>query len=169
MTVYLDALAQSHNNLGELSEARGDLDEALASFDKAGDLRERAALQSTSVAPYRYILTLSSNNVGLIRRRLGRTAEALAAFEQAREIGERLVREIPETAPYRQQLVLSLEKLVEIHESLGHPLDWLRAELAAWSRALTSGPEEGKMVVAALRHWKEDFEVDRLLATSNHP
>ncbi len=39
-------------------------------------------------------------------------------------------------------------------------LDWLNAELAAWSKILESGPPHARPVVAStLKHWKEDSDV----------
>ena len=39
-------------------------------------------------------------------------------------------------------------------------LDWLKAELAAWSKVLESGPPQARPVVAAnLKHWKEDSDL----------
>jgi hypothetical protein len=39
-------------------------------------------------------------------------------------------------------------------------LDWLKAELAAWSKILESGPPQARPVVAStLEHWKEDSDV----------
>ncbi len=39
-------------------------------------------------------------------------------------------------------------------------LDWLNAELAAWSKMLESGPPQAQPVVAStLKHWKEDSDL----------
>ncbi len=39
-------------------------------------------------------------------------------------------------------------------------LDWLNAELAAWSKILESGPPQARPVVAStLKHWKEDSDL----------
>ena len=39
-------------------------------------------------------------------------------------------------------------------------LDWLKAELAAWSKILESGPPQARPVVAStLEHWKEDSDL----------
>ena len=39
-------------------------------------------------------------------------------------------------------------------------LDWLKADLAAWSKILESGPPQARPVVAStLKHWKEDSDL----------
>ena len=39
-------------------------------------------------------------------------------------------------------------------------LDWLEADLAAWSKVLESGPPQARPVVApTLKHWKEDTDL----------
>ena len=39
-------------------------------------------------------------------------------------------------------------------------LDWLKAELAAWSKILESGPPQARPIVASnLEHWKEDSDL----------
>jgi serine/threonine-protein kinase len=39
-------------------------------------------------------------------------------------------------------------------------LDWLKADLAAWSKILESGaPQAGRVVVSTLTHWKEDTDL----------
>jgi eukaryotic-like serine/threonine-protein kinase len=39
-------------------------------------------------------------------------------------------------------------------------LDWLNAELAAWSKILESSPPQARLVVAStLKHWKEDSDL----------
>ncbi|MDE2509276.1 MAG: hypothetical protein KGM43_18905, partial [Planctomycetota bacterium] len=39
-------------------------------------------------------------------------------------------------------------------------LDWLNAELAAWSKILESGPPQARPIAAwSLKHWKEDGDL----------
>lgn len=73
-------LAMSHNKIGEVQQAQGDLAAALASYWASLAMRQRLAQGDPDNADWQRDLTISNGQVALIAARQGNRESALKAF-----------------------------------------------------------------------------------------
>ena len=88
-------LSVLRNRLGDVLEARGELDAALVEYRKALDVRRTLAAIDSSNAQAQRDLSLSHERVGDVLRQQGRLQEALVEFEASLAIARRLAAEEP--------------------------------------------------------------------------
>jgi tetratricopeptide (TPR) repeat protein len=112
-------LADSYSSFASLQRATGKNDEALASYQKAIQIREKLAAQNPSVVDYQDRLASDYNKLALFLRATGRRDEALISYEKAIEIGKRLVTENPTILDYQYNLAGRYHNLGNLQTDFG--------------------------------------------------
>ena len=125
VTRYREALARVAHNLGTIQSEVGRRAEAMASYRRAGEIREALVRDHPDVPLYRHELAGTYNNLGNLLRDAGKPTEARHAFEQAVAVKERLNRYHPDVAEYRSSLAISLANLGFLLAHIGGPTDAL--------------------------------------------
>jgi len=133
-------LAISHNRLGDIARAQGDLVAAGAAFQAALEIREALVAREPSNAEYQRNLSISHDRIGDVAREQGELAAARAAYEAALEVTEALVAGEPSNAEYQFDLSVS-------HEYLGY-VAWAQGDLAAARSNYEAGLEIREALVA---------------------
>jgi serine/threonine-protein kinase len=108
---YRQDLALSHNNLGNLLQARGQFKEAEDAYRQALAILETLARDFPTVPDYRRDLARSHNNLGFLLQARGQFKEAEDAYRQALAIQEKLARDSPYVPEHRRGLALSHNNL----------------------------------------------------------
>jgi len=107
-------LAVSHNKVGDVLRAQGNLAGAL-------EIGERLAAADPGNAGWQRDLAVSHNKVGDVLRAQGDLAGAVEAYEAALEIGERLAAADPGNAGWQRDLWVSHWRIADMMERTGHP------------------------------------------------
>jgi tetratricopeptide (TPR) repeat protein len=97
-------LSVSHDRIGDVQQAQGDLAAALASYQAGLSIRKRLAEADPSHAERQRDLSVSHNKIGLIEAALGHKEEALKRFNQGRAITQRLMSIAPGMAVLKSDL-----------------------------------------------------------------
>ena len=91
-------LSVSHERIGDVQVAQGNLPAALTSFQASLGIRERLAKADPGNAGWQRDLALSFGNVAMIDAQQGAGEKALGAFRQGRDIIAQLGRQSPDNA-----------------------------------------------------------------------
>ena len=95
-------LSVSHNKIGEVQQAQGDLAAALASYQASLAIAERLAKEDPGqCAGWQRDLAISYRNVALAQMRKGRREDALKFLRQGREIIMGLLQRLPDNPTLR--------------------------------------------------------------------
>jgi hypothetical protein len=94
----------SHDRIGDVQQAQGDLAAALTSYQASLAIRDRLAKADPGNAGWQRDLALSYGRVALIAAGQGDRPGALSAYRQGREIIARLSRQSPDNATLRNDL-----------------------------------------------------------------
>jgi tetratricopeptide (TPR) repeat protein len=132
VTNYPNGLAGSHYNIGLLLSETGELNEALAAYQRALEIRERLVRDNPTVTEYQWGLADSHYSIGNLLCKTGEPNEALASYQRALEIQERLVRDNPTVTEYQSGLASSHNNIGNLLSDTGE----LKEALAAYQRAL---------------------------------
>jgi len=106
-TIWQGDLSRSDTRTGDALIAIGDLDGALARYQRGLEIRKRLLAINPAMAPYRRSLAWSWTKIATLHARRGDGARALAAHEQALALRDALVQEAPEQRGYRSELAAS--------------------------------------------------------------
>jgi tetratricopeptide (TPR) repeat protein len=101
----------SHNRIGDIFYAKGNLDDARAQYRQSLAIRERLAAADPTNAAWQRELVISLVKVGEIEERLGKTAEAVERYRAAAAINARLVALDPTNAIWQNEKRWLEEKL----------------------------------------------------------
>jgi tetratricopeptide (TPR) repeat protein len=129
----------SLNNLGTLSEARGDLDSALLYLRRAADILH--SLPSDR----RHLLAILLNNIGRVLTKLGRTEEACTAHKEALEVHRLLF------GPNHKHTAMTLIFLAEALEATDPEESERNRDAGLEMLERTYGSEHPKYTAAASR------------------
>jgi tetratricopeptide (TPR) repeat protein len=93
-------LSVSHDNIGDVQQAQGNLAAALTSYQASLAIRYRLAKADPGNAGWQRDLALSYSRVALIEKRQGGRDDALKAFRQGRDIIAQLMRRSPDNVTF---------------------------------------------------------------------
>ncbi len=113
-------LAVSHDKVGEVLQAEGNLPAAQRSYESALAIRERLAKQDPGNADWQRDLAFGHDRVGEVLRFAGKFPEAQRSFESAAgHPAERLTRQDPKNAEWQADLATSYDKVgnMQRHEA----------------------------------------------------
>jgi tetratricopeptide (TPR) repeat protein len=107
-------LSVSHERIGNVLTAQGNLDGALKAFQAGLKIAERLAAADPGNAGWQRDLSVSHNKVGNVLTAQGNLDGALKAFQASHKIFERLAAADPGNAGWQRDLVVSFFKLGSI-------------------------------------------------------
>ncbi|MEU0886222.1 CHAT domain-containing protein [Lentzea sp. NPDC005914] len=116
---YQRNLSNSHERLGSLTVAMGDIATAREHYQTGLDIVERLAAADPGNALYQQDLTISHNHLGDVAVAMGDIATARERFQAALDITERLAAADPGNAAYQRDLSISHEKLGNVAVRIG--------------------------------------------------
>ena len=151
-------LSVSHNKVGDVQRAQGDLVGALASFRKSMEITEQLARQDPTNAAWQRDLSVSLDRLGDVQMAQGDLAGALASFRKDMEITEQLARQDPTNAERQRDVSTSHQRLGDVQLAQGDlvgALSSFRKDMeiaeqlarqdptnAAWQRDLSSSRQK---------------------------
>ncbi|MGH7120263.1 MAG: hypothetical protein ACREFP_14955 [Acetobacteraceae bacterium] len=97
-------LSVSHDRIGDVQQAQGDLAVALASYQASLAIAERLAKADPGNAGWQRDLALSYGRVAMVEAQQGAPNDALSGFQQGREIIARLSQQSPNNATLHNDL-----------------------------------------------------------------
>jgi len=103
----LDLLALSHYNIAVIQEQKGQLDEALKSFQQSLEYRSTLAVAHPSVTRYKETLAESYREIAWLQERARQTDNAINSFQKSATVYEDLVRSQPDQASLHSELAMS--------------------------------------------------------------
>jgi tetratricopeptide (TPR) repeat protein len=104
-------LTVSHNEIGDVLVAQGDLPGALESYRASMEIAQRLAKSDPNNAVWQRDLAVSNERLGEIHVRQGQTARAITAFEGALEAYKQLLERNPDDIQSRVFSVVPLVRL----------------------------------------------------------
>ena len=107
------------NHLGDVLEARGQLDAALAEYRKALEARRTLAAADPTNAQAQRDLSLSHGRVGNVLRKQGRWQEALVELEASLAIAQRLAADEPANREWQRELALAHLDVARVLDAQG--------------------------------------------------
>ena len=107
-------LSVLRNRLGDVLEARGQLDAALAEYRRALEVRRTLAAIDPSNAQAQRDLSLSHERVGEVLRKQGRLQEALVELEASLAIARRLAAAEPANRQWQEELAIAERNLARV-------------------------------------------------------
>ena len=107
-------LSVSHDRIGDVQQAQGDLAAALTSYQASHDIFERLAKADPGNAGWQRDLSVSHNKIGDVQRAQGDLAAARTSYQASLAIAERLAKADPGNAGWQRDLIVSYVKLAEI-------------------------------------------------------
>jgi eukaryotic-like serine/threonine-protein kinase len=123
-------LGVQRDHLGDVFEARGQLDAALAEYRKALEARRMLATDPTN-AQAQHDLSLSHGLVGNVLRKQRRWQEALVELEASRAIARRLASDEPSNRQWQEELAMAHRDVARVLDDLGRSDAALEAYEAA--------------------------------------
>ena len=149
-------LSVSHNNIGDVLRAQGNLGEALAAFRKSFAVAERLVQSDPSNAGWQRDLSVSQNNIGDVLRAQGNLGEALAAFRKSFAVAERLAQSDPSNAGWQRDLSVDQIRIGDVlraQGNLGEVLAAFRKSFAVAERLAQSDPSNAG--------WQQDLTLSQ--------
>jgi tetratricopeptide (TPR) repeat protein len=142
----------SYNNLGDVLVPRGNLPEALKSYQAGLAIAERLAKSDPGNAGWQSDLRVSYDNVGNVLMAQGNLAEALKSYQAGLAIAERLAKSDPGNAGWQRELSVSYSKLAVAYGKSGDEpkvLQMLRQGREIMARLTSLSPDNAG--------WKRDL------------
>ena len=99
---------------GNVAQAAGQLDAALASYRKSLEIAQRLAQQDPGNAQWQRDLSFSHNNIGGIQEAKGEADAALASYQKSLEIRQRLAQQDPGNAGWQIDVAVSMGTIAKI-------------------------------------------------------
>jgi tetratricopeptide (TPR) repeat protein len=110
-------LSISHERIGAIRQAQGDMAGARESYEAYQAMAERLARQDPTNADWQRNLSISHEKIGDIRQAQGDLAGALESYEADMAIAERLARQDPANAEWQRDLAVSHNKIGTIRQA----------------------------------------------------
>ena len=104
----------SHDKIGDVQVAQGDLPAALASYRASLAIRERLAKADPGNAEWQRDLSVSHDKIGDVQVAQGDLPAALTSYRASLAIRERLAKADPGNAEWQRDLIVSYVKLSEV-------------------------------------------------------
>ena len=120
----------SHDRIGDVLEAQGNLPEALKSFREGLAIAERLASADPGNADWQRGLAVSHAHLADVYRRSNDPDNALAALRQGQAVMKRVVKLSPDNAGWKNDLGWFDEQIAALNEIID-PRMWKRAGRAA--------------------------------------
>ena len=150
-------LAVSHDRVGDVQRAQGDLVGALSSYRACLAISERLAEQDPSHAEWQRYLSVSYNKVGDVQRAHGDLVGALGSYRAGLAISERLAEQDPSNAEWQRDLAISYRSIGRCAEGSGD-----QAEAERWFRrardVLRGMRDRGVLLDPATAEWLSRLE-----------
>ncbi len=127
----LARLAQASFDLGRLSHAIGDEEDALTAFRESLAIRQKLADAEPSAANLQIVLAQSQGNIGNLLKQIGRPAEAMTAYATAQAIFRKLAEADPSSAALQSDLARGHSNLGILLRFTGKTADALRSHESA--------------------------------------
>ena len=121
-------LSVSHNKVGDVLSAQGDLARTLEAYQRSLEVSRRLAEADPSNAGWQRDLSVSLDNIGDVLSAQGDLAGALEAYQRSLEVRRRLAEADPSNAGWQRDLWVSFWKMGTVSEQAGD------AEAAGWWR-----------------------------------
>ena len=121
----------SHNKIGEVQVAMGDLSAALTSYQASLAIADRLAKADPRNAIWQRDLAVSHIKLGDMQRTGGNLAAALTNYAAGHQIFERLAKSDPSNATWQRDLSVSHNKIGDVQRARGDPTAMLASYLAA--------------------------------------
>ena len=102
-------LSVSHERIGGIQRAQGNLTGALQSYRASLDIRQRLAAQDPNNAEWQRDLSISHDNIGGIQQAQGDLTGALQSHRASLDIRQRLAAQDPNNAEWQRDLSISHE------------------------------------------------------------
>ncbi|HSU03933.1 MAG TPA: tetratricopeptide repeat protein, partial [Acetobacteraceae bacterium] len=107
-------LSVSHERIGDVRRAQGDVEGALAAYRASLAIAERLAAHDAGNAAWQRDLSISHNKIGDVRQAQGDLDGALAAYRASLAIGERLAAQDAGNAAWQRDTIVLLVKVSEV-------------------------------------------------------
>ena len=107
-------LSVSHEKVGDVLVAQGQLGAALEAYTASRTIRERLASQDPHNAQWQRDLSFSHMNFGHTLAKQDQRLESLASLAQAREISARLVQHDPSNAVWKNDLAWVEQQIAKL-------------------------------------------------------
>ena len=117
----------SHERIGGILYAQGNLVGALAAYQRSMDLAERLAASDPTNTHWQRDLAVSHDKIGDILRAQGKLAEALAAYQRGMDIAARLAASDATNTGWQRDLSVSHNKIGDILQAQGNLAEALAA------------------------------------------
>ncbi|WP_282606361.1 hypothetical protein [Pelagibius sp. Alg239-R121] len=104
-------ISVSHNRIGDVQVAQGDLSGALKSYQAGLEIADRLASQDPGNAGWQRDLSVSHERIGDVWIKLGKEQTALVSYSQSYDIAKKLAEKHPEHPEFQSDLTYLNEKL----------------------------------------------------------
>ena len=152
-------LSVSHNKLGDVQVAQGNLAAALTSFQASLAICERLAEADPGNSGWQRDLSVSHDQIGDVQVAQGNLAAALTSFQASLAISERLAEADPGNSGWQRDLSVSHEKIGDVQVAQGNlaaALTSFQASLAIARAAGRGRPRQFRMAARPLRLARPD-------------
>jgi tetratricopeptide (TPR) repeat protein len=162
-------LGLTYNNLGVAQANTAQLAAAVASYQKAIEIRWKLVRWAPAQTSYQRDLAVSYNNLGLAQSKQGQLAEAQRSFRKAMELQELLVSQTPRDVELQSNLGGIYNNLAMVLDELQRPGDaaeCCRKAIEHQQVAFTAAPHVAQYRAFLSRHYSL---YGRLLRESGRP
>ena len=112
-------LSVSHNKIGDVQRAQGDLAAALTSYQASLAIADRLAKADPGNAGWQRDLSVSHEKIGDVQRAQGNLPAALTSYQASLAIRERLAKADPGNAGWQRDLALSYGRVAVVAAGQG--------------------------------------------------
>jgi tetratricopeptide (TPR) repeat protein len=112
-------LSVSHNRMGDLARAAGDLDGARSAYQEAMTIRARLAASDPTNTDWQRDLSISHNKMGDLARVAGDLDGARSAYQEAMAITARLAASDPTNTDWQRDLSISHNRMGDLAREAG--------------------------------------------------
>ena len=147
-------LSVTHDKVGDVQQAQGDLAAALTSYQASLAIAERLTKADPDNAGWQRDLSVSYDNVGDVQQAQGDLATALTSYQASLAIRERLAKADPGNAGWQRDLSVSYNKVGDVQQAQGDlatALTSYQASLAIRERLAKADPGNAD--------WQRDLSV----------
>jgi Flp pilus assembly protein TadD len=127
----------SHNKIGDVRRARGDLGGALSAYEACHGILKRLAAGDPSNTEWQRDLSVSHERIGDVRVACGELGGALSAYEAGLAIRERLAAVDPTNTGWQRDLTASHQRIGDVRRAQGDLAGALRPTRRASASART--------------------------------
>jgi tetratricopeptide (TPR) repeat protein len=147
-------LSVSHEKIGNIRRAQGDLAGALESFEASLVIRQSLTARDPANSEWQRDLSVSHSKIGDVRREQGDLAGALKGFEASLAIAQTLAARDPANTEWQRDLSVSHEKIGNVRRAQGDLAGALKSFEASLAIAQTLAARN-----PANTQWQRDLAV----------